>query len=193
MPRLVEYASKQGSGDGQSLRVEQCGLVFDMYDVSVLVENLETVSEALGMWSLVAMDVIGPMLQAWATAFDAALEVVAMTVAGKMQVMCAHSRFEQYRRGSGAMESGDAAACVVEATARGAPPSTFAGFVPEGEIIYLYNTCVEVVDKRAAACFASVVARVRSRSSPMAGVRKAILALLDAIAEADHGVSLRWS
>ena len=76
---------------------------------------------------------------------------------------------------------------MVEATTLGAQPSTLTGFVPEGEIKSLYNTSVEVVDKRADACCAAIAARARSRSSPMSGVRKAILAQVDAVAEADCG------
>ena len=47
---------------------------------SVLAGNLETVSEALGTVSVVAMGLAAPMLHAWATALDAALKVVAVTV-----------------------------------------------------------------------------------------------------------------
>ena len=189
MPRLIEAPPGEASVDRGSARVEQCGLVFDMTVASVLVENLECASEALGIWSPVAMEEAGPLLAEWASTFIEALDVVSMTVTGRMQQVCARSWLAGYLQDSAAVDCGkDLDERAVEATLD-IPPSTLRGFVPEGELRGLYKMILKLADKRAAPCFAAVAAQVRGLYLPMAGVRTAIGALLSAIVEAKHGGS----
>ena len=134
MPRLIEAPPGEASVDRGSARVEQCGLVFDMTVASVLVENLECASEALGIWSPVAMEEAGHLLAEWASTFIEALDVVSMTVTGRMQQVCARSWLAGYLQDSAAVDCGkDLDERVVEATLD-IPPSTLRGFVPEGEL-----------------------------------------------------------
>ena len=60
MPRVIEAPPGEASVGQESARVAQCSLVFDMIVASVLVENLECVSEALAMWPPAAMEEAQP-------------------------------------------------------------------------------------------------------------------------------------
>ena len=70
--------------------------MLDMTVVSVLVENLETASEALGMWLPVAMEEVDPLVRDWASAFVVALEVVSLTVDANTHIACDRSWLAGY-------------------------------------------------------------------------------------------------
>ena len=142
MPRLIEAPPREASVDQGSACTEQLSLVFDMIVASVLVENLERVSEALAMWSPVALEEAQPLLQERASAFIEALEVVSMAVTARMQQVCSRSWLAGYLQDDIGLESNGELDEPADESTLDVPPSTLHGFVPEGELKELYTTIV---------------------------------------------------